>query len=78
MRLFLLICLAAAAISVTFVSVVGVDRVPSWFLPSMVFGVPFSAIVLVLLLGAAKRRKDQEERERKALLEVEGNSLKED
>jgi len=77
MRLFLLICLAAAAVTVAFVSIVGVDRVPNWFLPSMVFGVPFLAIVLVLLLGTTKRRKDQEERERKALLDVEGNSLKE-
>ena len=78
MKLFLLICLAAAAVSVAFVSIVGVDRVPNWFLPSMVFGVPFLAVVLVLLLGATKRRREQEERERNAFLDVGGNSVNED
>ena len=78
MRLFLLICLAAAAITVAFVSIVGVDRVPNWFLPSIVFGVPFLAIVLVLLLGSGKRRKDQEEREGKVFLNTGRKSSKED
>lgn len=78
MKLFLLICLAAAASAIAFVSLVGVDRVPNWFLPSMVFGVPFLAIVSVLLLGSRKRRKDQKERERKVFLDTGRNSFKED
>ena len=76
MNLFLIICFSAALVAVAVISVVGVDHVPNWALPTVVFGVPVFAIVVVLALSASKRRKDQEEREHKALLDVEGRMSK--
>lgn len=78
MKLFLLICFLTALVSVAVISVVGAERVPNWFLPTVVFGVPACALVLVLALGASKRGKNQEERESKALLNIEDNAAKDD
>lgn len=71
MKLFLVICFSVALVTIATISAVGVDRVPDWVLPAMVFGVPAIAIVVVLALSASKRRRDQEERERKAILDVQ-------
>ena len=73
MKLFLLICFSAALVIIAAVSVVGADRMPDWFLPAAVFGIPAFAIILVLALSASRRQKDQEARESKAILDTKGS-----
>ena len=74
MKLFLLICFAAAFAIIATISVIGAERMPDWLLPAAVFGVPAIAITLVLVIGTIRRRQDQEIRESKAGLNVERNS----
>ncbi len=76
MKIYLLICLSAAVAAIAAISLLGADRVPNWVLPGLVFGVPVVALVVVLTLGRSKRRRDQEEREQKAIRDLEDTSSK--
>lgn len=61
-KIYLVICFSVAFVTTAAISLVGADRVPDWVLPSLVFGVPIIAIIVVLALGRVRRRRNQEER----------------
>ena len=71
MKIYLVICFSAAAVAIAVISLLGADRVPGWVLPGLVFGVPILAVVVVFMLNRSKTRRDQEERERKAIRDAE-------
>jgi hypothetical protein len=62
LKLFLVICFSAAFVAISAMSLLGTEWVPNWLLPSLVFGVPAFAILIVLASSYSGKRADPEEK----------------
>ncbi len=56
LKIFLTICFSAAFVAIAAISLLGTEWVPNWFLPTLVFGVPAFAILVVLLRSYSGKR----------------------
>jgi hypothetical protein len=62
LKLFLTICFSAAFLAGLAIQLFGTEWVPNWFLPSLVFGVPASAMLIVLVRTYSGKRTDPQEK----------------
>jgi len=56
LKLFLAICFSAAFVAISAMSLLGTEWVPNWFLPTLVFGAPAFAILIVLVRSYSRKQ----------------------